>query len=68
MFDEANTDHDGCMIDIIAAVFWSLVFLAAVAIWVKHLVDHLRSDGYGVVPPPRSHHHELTGSRGGEQR
>ncbi len=59
MDDEANGAHDGPMIDLIAIIFWSAVFLGALGIMLGHLVTLLRSDGRGVVPPPRSHHDEL---------
>lgn len=59
MEDEANDDHDGLMINVIAAIFWSAVFLGALAIMLGHLVTLLRSDRHDSVPPPRSHHDEV---------
>ncbi len=47
------------MIDIIAIVFWSFLGLVTAGVWIEHLVRYLRNDGYGSVPPPRSHAHEV---------
>lgn len=40
----------------IAAYWWIAVGAAAIAWWLVRLVQTVRADGYGMRPPPRSHH------------